>query len=91
MKNYFGSVQFMRKRKYFSCSLKGTIATHVASVHEKKKPFKCEFCDYKFSRKGDMNKHIVSVHEKKKLFKCEICDYNFFSKIYYDLAGVFSS
>ena len=77
MKNYFGSVQFMRKRNRFSCSLKGTIAQHV---HEKKKPFKCEICYFRFSQKGDMNKHIVLVHEKKKLFKCEICDYKFSQK-----------
>ena len=81
MKNYFGSVQFMRKRNHFSCSLKGTsLATHVSSVHEKNKPFKCDICDYKFSQVGDMNKHIVSVHEKKKLFKCEIC-HNFHIQI----------
>ena len=27
---------------------------HIASVHEKKKPFKCEICDYNFSQKYTM-------------------------------------
>ena len=53
MKKYFGLIQFMRKRNLFGRSLKGTITTHVSSVHEKKKSFKNEICDYKFSQKGD--------------------------------------
>ena len=47
---------------------------HVASVHDNKKPFKCEICDYRCSQKGDLSKHFTAVHEKKKPFKCEICD-----------------
>ena len=43
---------------------------HVASVHEGKKPFMCDICDYNCSRMGNLNKHVVSVHEGKKLFKC---------------------
>ena len=50
---------------------------HIATVHEGKKPFKCEACDAKFKSKQGMNGHIVTVHEGKKLFKCEICDYGF--------------
>ena len=46
---------------------------HVASVHEGKKPFKCENCDKSFFYKSDMNKHVASVHEGKKPFKCEKC------------------
>ena len=48
----------------YSCSLKGTMKTHVASVHEEKKPFKCDICDYSCSRKGNMNRHVSTVHEK---------------------------
>ena len=44
------------------------MANHVASVHEKKKPFKYETCDYSCLLKGDMKKDVVSVHEKKKHF-----------------------
>ena len=45
-------------------------------VHEKKKPFKCDICDYSCSQKGNMKKHAESVHERKKSFKCDICDYS---------------
>jgi hypothetical protein len=47
----------------------------VASVHEGKKPFKCEVCDYSCSQKSIMKSHVVSAHEGKKPFKCNICDY----------------
>ena len=30
---------------------KGSLLNHVASVHEKKKHFECEFCDKKCSKK----------------------------------------
>ena len=41
---------------------------HVASVHEGKKQFKCDICDYSCSRKGDMKTHVASVHEGKNRF-----------------------
>ena len=50
---------------------------HIASVHEGKKPFKCDKCEVYFGLKYDLNLHIASVHEGKKPFKCEICDDQF--------------
>ena len=38
----------------------------MESVHEGKKPFKC---DHSVSQKGDLKVHIKSVHEEKKPFK----------------------
>ena len=35
---------------------------HIASVHEGKKPFKCDTCVASFTRKPNLNKHIVSAH-----------------------------
>ena len=43
---------------------KGQMKTHISSVHDKKKPFKCEICDKEFTLKQSMAKHIVSIHEK---------------------------
>ena len=43
---------------------------HNESVHEGKKPFKCN--DY--SRKLDSNRHIRTDHEEKKPVKCNVCD-----------------
>ena len=40
--------------------------THVASVHEGKKPFKCDMCDYSFSLKNTMKRHVMTVHGGKK-------------------------
>ena len=45
---------------------------HVVSVHEKKKPFKCEICDKGFSQKHKMKIHVASVHEEKKPIKRRI-------------------
>ena len=50
---------------------------HVTAVHENKKPFKCEICDYSFSQKGGLEQHVAAIHEKKKLYKCDICDKEF--------------
>ena len=44
--------------------------SHITSVHEGKKPFKCEFCEYTTAYKSDMKKHVALVHEGKKPFKC---------------------
>ena len=48
----------------YSCCLKGTIKSHIASVHKEKKPFKCELCDYRCSQNNETKTHIASVHER---------------------------
>ena len=53
------------------------LAIHIGAIHEGKKPFEFDICDYSCSQKIRMNTHISSVHEGKKPFKCEICDYIF--------------
>ena len=35
---------------------------HVASIHEEKRPFKCEICDYSCTEKRDISRHVGSVH-----------------------------
>ena len=44
---------------------KEQLEKHFASVHEGKKPFKCEVCDYRSSQKGGLKKHVALVHEEK--------------------------
>ena len=39
---------------------------HVLSVHEEKKTFNCEICDYNCSENGSLNKHFIPAHEEKK-------------------------
>ena len=38
---------------------------HIASVHEGKKPFKCEICDDQFELKHELNEQIASLHEEE--------------------------
>ena len=54
-------------------SQKGNVNTHVATVHEVNKPFKCNICECCFGNISDLNRHIASVHEEKKSFKCMEC------------------
>ena len=44
------------------------INVHIASVHDKKKPFICDICDKSFFDKTKLTTHISSVHEGKKAF-----------------------
>ena len=53
---------------------------HIESVHEGKKPFKCNECDAAFSVKRSLKMHIESVHEGKKPFACKFCDASFGQK-----------
>ena len=48
---------------------------HIESVHERKKPFKCNICDVSFTEMGKLN--VSLVHERKKPFKCIFCDISF--------------
>ena len=57
------------------------LRVHIASVHEGKKAFNCEICDYGCSLRNLLNKHIASAHENIaqegfKPFKCGKCDYS---------------
>ena len=50
----------------YSCSQKGTLIKHIATLHEGKKTFKCSICDYCSSEKEQLKIHISSVHKGKK-------------------------
>ena len=63
-----------------SHNAKQNLNNHIASVHENKKPFKCNICDANFARKPYLKGHIASVHEGKKPYKCNICDTSFTRK-----------
>ena len=36
---------------------------HSAQVHERKKPFRYNFCDATFAREGNLNQHVTKIHE----------------------------
>jgi uncharacterized Zn-finger protein len=52
----------------------------LLSVHAGKNPFRCDICDYIFSKNSNLTKHIASVHDEIKPFKCDICEKNFSQK-----------
>ena len=66
---------------YEPCSAKfkkeSYLRRHIASVHEKIKPYKCPTCGSNFSLKHHMRIHIAAVHERKKLYSCNTCDASF--------------
>ena len=41
----------------------------------RKKQYKCNTCQFEFSRKALLNKHKKSVHEGIKPYKCSNCEY----------------
>ena len=61
--------------------IKLSLKRHIASVHEKKKFYKCEFegCTTTFSQKVSIKAHINAVHERKRL-KCTECAKDFSNK-----------
>ena len=50
--------------------------THNVLVHKGNnyKPFKCSFCNAKFSRLGSLDGHVTRFHEKKKPSNCSRSD-----------------
>ena len=56
-------------QSFFEASFEN-LKTHVSFVHVGKKPFQCEFCDYRISRKGDLNKHVSLFQTKENRYCC---------------------
>ncbi|CAG7838417.1 unnamed protein product, partial [Allacma fusca] len=56
---------------------KGTMESHIQSMHKKEKPYRCDLCQCAFSQRGNLKAHILKVHvppaENEKVFKCEEC------------------
>ena len=55
--------------------------THVAVIHEGKKPFKCDICIDNFGEKSTLKKHVTTVHEGRKQFKWNICNAEFGQRV----------
>ena len=52
----FATTVFLKKKK-------NSLKSHVASVHEGNKPFKCDICDYSCSLKQYMKQHVAKKHK----------------------------
>ena len=53
---------------------------HIQAVHEKLRPFICQYCTYATSSQPNLRKHIKAVHHKIRDFKCSICPFDAASK-----------
>ena len=60
-----------------SFSREHSVKLHIATVHEKQKPYKCHLCKKSFSREPSVKLHIATVHEKQTPYKCHLCDKSF--------------
>ncbi len=47
-------------------------------VHENKKKYKCDLCEYSAFEHRNLRRHIECVHEKIKPHKCRICEISFY-------------
>ena len=45
---------------------KRTLKSHIASIHERRKPFQCNTCHSSFAERQTLERHIVSVNDKNK-------------------------
>ena len=80
----------MRKRNHSSvrfattyiCFEKSSMNRNIASVQEKKKPFKWGICDYSSAQESCIHGHIVSGHEGQKKSECDFCDVGFARKYF---------
>ena len=52
---------------------------HFVSFHKGKKPFKCQKCDYRYTKRSKLKKHS-QIHEEIKLYNCKFCGFVFTRK-----------
>ena len=50
------------------------LATHIRTVHEKRRDHGCPQCDSAFGEAGTLATHIRAVHEKRRDYACPHCD-----------------
>lgn len=53
---------------------KRMLKVHIEAVHEKRKPFACNYCSYKSATNGALKLHL-RLHTGQKPFSCDQCDY----------------
>ena len=54
--------------------------SHIKSVHEGKKGYKCTICDASFYASNGLKYHMTKIHEDKRPYIYEICDSSFVLK-----------
>ena len=59
---------------------KSGVNQQITLIHEKKKQFECQFCDYCCTEENTLKRHVTSVHERKKPYQCQFCNKRFSQK-----------
>ena len=44
----------------------------MSSVHEKQKPFECDFCGYRGSTKANLKSHVTKIHFNDRFVKTDL-------------------
>ena len=47
---------------------------HKEMVHQKKRPYVCEYCNKGYSTNQHYKIHKLTKHENRDFYKCDICD-----------------
>ena len=66
-------------KKFLHCQIvtMNNLTSHISTVHNKIKPFKCDLCPISFPQKGGLKMHINIVHKKLRPYKCGNCEESF--------------
>ena len=78
-------VKLVHEGEKFKCQLcyklfttKISLKSHILTVHEKKKPYKCTYCDKEFSHRQSFILHVKNIICQRRIyFKCDFCDDGF--------------
>ena len=57
---------------------------HIRTIHDGEREYKCEVCDYQFSRPNYLKEHIETAH-KGITYQCEKCGNDFSSRSYHKI------
>jgi uncharacterized Zn-finger protein len=73
----------------FSTSIKCNYDRHILEKHEERKPYECNYCDYKTSRNERLIYHLDNCHSNEhKLEKRFKCDFDECGKSYISLSSL---
>uniref|UniRef100_S4RCW1 Zinc finger protein X-linked n=1 Tax=Petromyzon marinus TaxID=7757 RepID=S4RCW1_PETMA len=67
----------MCKRCHKSFRQRGELKKHMRKVHNCKKLYECEFCEYTTSDASGFKRHVISIHTKDYPHRCELCGKGF--------------
>ena len=51
--------------------------SHIKTIHEGQRNYKCDFCGKLFTESGNLKNHIKSIHEEQRNYKCDYCGKSF--------------